>query len=156
MSLRECRECGHAARSEDAACPHCGAPMRQRSKLAWVGFAVVGLVATVVVSVSLFQPGKVPRAAVQKESPLVSLGRQVDDLLTDGIVTKAEGRAIWVEPALWRRRSAEEKQSIATLYGSYAGLKDGSNRSACEVRDNRTGKVIAEWSPTSGLKPLEP
>jgi hypothetical protein len=154
MSLRECRECGHPVPGEEKACPSCGAPVPSRWKP--VAFAVAGLGLMAVVFLAMFQPGKVPRNVVTEQSPVVTLQGRVDRFIGEGVVTKAEGRSVWVEPALWQMRSDEEKVEIAKTCGILAGLVDGTNVSSCQIRDNRNGKPIAEWSAAAGLKPAAP
>jgi hypothetical protein len=119
------------------------------------GIALLGLAGAAAIFLAMFQPGKVPRKADPRLSPSDVLQQQVDQLLADGVVTKAEGRAIWIERVLWRMRNQDEKKAIATTCGTLAGLKDGSKKAWCEIRDNSTGKIIAKWSEASGLEALE-
>ena len=156
MPLRECRECGHPVQTGEAACPHCGAPVRHRTSLLVVGLAVLGLGATVAVFLAMFQPGKVPRRADPSLSPQQALQARVDQLLTDGVVTKVQDHAVWVEAVIWNLKDEADRVAIASTCGTYAGMKDGSNKQWCEIRDNRTGKAIAGWTQAAGLMPAEP
>jgi hypothetical protein len=152
MSLRACRECGHPVQSEDKACPHCGAQVGARSKLLVMALAGAALVVAAGVFLVVFQQAKAPRRVVTEQSPLVELQSQVDRWLSEGVVTQVEGRGVWVERALWQLRSEDERLEIAKTCGILAGLTDASKVSRCEIRDNRTGTVFAEWSPAAGLK----
>ena len=106
---------------------------------------------TGVVFFAMFQPGIARRKAEARLPPIMLYQQKVDQLLTDGVVTKLEGRVAWIEVAIWRLRSEAEKVAIATTCGTLAGLKDHSNQPWCELRDNRDSKPIAKWSPSSGL-----
>jgi len=115
-------------------------------------FATLGVAVTAGFYVGMFQPELMRRKAEARVTPLERMQAQVDQLLsTTATITKLQGHVIWVEPGLWTLRSQEERVALASLIGTYAGLKDGSNQARCEVRDNRTGKVIAEWSEAGGL-----
>jgi hypothetical protein len=151
MALKACAECGHPVDSNDAACPHCGAVATRRSKLFWASVAAVGLAATAIVFFAIFQPGSARRKAEERLPPIMLYQQKVDQLISDGVLTKLEGRVAWIEVAIWRLRSESERTAIATACGTLAGLKDHSNQSWCELRDNRTSKPIAKWSPATGL-----
>jgi hypothetical protein len=151
VGLKPCRECGHPVASGDAVCSNCGAALGQRGRLFWVGGALLGLGLSILIFFAMFQPGRVPRRAETRLSPLEALQQKADQILADGVVTKADGRSVWIEAALWRLHTEEERVDIARSFGTLAGLKDGSNRAACEIRDNRTGKVVASWSEATGL-----
>lgn len=152
MALRECRECGHPVPGGEKACPSCGAVPSPRRKWLWVAFACLGALVTAGIYVGMFQPQLMRRKAEARLTPLELKQAEVDRLLaTTTTITKMQGHVVWVEPGLWRMRSERERAELASLIGTYAGLKDGSNEARCEVRDNRTGKVIAEWSSARGL-----
>jgi len=120
------------------------------------GFLVLALVATAIAYVGMFRPGSVPRRDGQPGGISDVLQGKLDQLLSAGTVTKVEGHSIWVEPGLWRLRADEDRKTIAATCGTHAGIKDGSKKFWCEVRDNRTGKIIAEWSEATGLRPAAP
>lgn len=157
MALRECRECGHPIPESEKACPSCGAvPSTQRTWV-WSAFAGLAVLVTAGIYLWMFQPDLVRRHAEAKLTPLERMQAQVDQLLsTTTTITKMQGHVIWVEPGMWRMRGEEERVALASLIGTYAGLKDGSNEARCEVRDNRNGKVIAEWSRARGLVTVAP
>lgn len=156
MSERECRACGHPVPDDETVCPSCGAAFSLRSRVLKVGFLVVALVATAIVYVGMFQPGSIRRRNGPPVAPVDALQSQVDQLLAGGSVTKFERHAIWVEPGLWRLRTDDERRAIASVFGIQAGLNDGSRESWCVVRNNQTGKILAEWSEASGLKAVAP
>jgi hypothetical protein len=156
VSLKECRECGHQVPDGETVCPSCGAAFSLRSRIVKVGFLALALVATAIVYVGMFQPGSVRRKSGPPVAPVDALQSQADQLLAGGSVTKFERHAIWVEPGLWRLRSDDERRAIASVFGIQAGMNDGSRKSWCVVRDNQTGKVLAEWSEASGLKAVAP
>lgn len=152
MALRECRQCGHPIPKGDRACPSCGAVPSSQKTWLWVVFACLGALVTAGIYVGMFQPELMRRKAEARLMPLELMQAQVDQLLsTTTTITKMQGHAIWVEPGMWKMRSEEERAALASLIGTYAGLKDGTNEARCEVRDNRNGKVIAEWSQAGGL-----
>ncbi|MGV8038993.1 MAG: zinc-ribbon domain-containing protein [Thermoanaerobaculaceae bacterium] len=157
MALRECPQCGHPIPDGDRACPSCGAVPSSQRKWLWVAFACLGVLVTAGVYVGMFQPELMRRKAEAKLTPLELMQAQVDQLLsTTTTITKMQGHVIWVEPGMWKMRSEEDRAALASLIGTYAGLKDGSNQARCEVRDNRNGKVIAEWSQAGGLVTVAP
>jgi hypothetical protein len=151
MSLKACVECGHPMSSSNPTCGNCGAAVKRRSPLLWTAIVVVGLAVTGGIFFAMFQPGSARRKAEERLPPIMLYQQKVDALLTDGVVTKFEGRVAWIEVAIWRLRSEPEKLAIATACGTLAGLKDHSNQPWCELRDNRNSKPLAKWSPTTGL-----
>jgi hypothetical protein len=137
---------------EDASCPECGAGVLGRGRLRVVGFALAAVLVAVVAYVGFFQRVLLPPAPTPEPSRLEQLQKQVEDVLSvGGTVTKVRGPVIWVEPGLWQRRSDEDRRALAALFGTYAGLSAGTNESRCEVRDNRTGAIIAIWTEAEGL-----
>lgn len=157
MALRECPQCEHPIPEGDRACPSCGAVPTSQRKWLWVAFVCLGVLVTAGVYVGMFQPELMRRKAEAKLTPLELMQAQVDQLLsTTTTITKMQGHVIWVEPGMWKMRSEEDRAALASLIGTYAGLKDGSNQARCEVRDNRNGKVIAEWSQAGGLVTVAP
>jgi predicted nucleic acid-binding Zn ribbon protein len=155
MSLKACRQCGHPIPDGERSCPHCGEPIAQRSKLIWAGLIAVGCLVTALLVIPMFQPGFMKKKTDAKLTPLARAEQQTAELLASGVVTKAEGHSIWIEPGMWRLRNDEEKKGIASAFGVHAGLADGSNQSWCDVRDNRNGKLIAKWSQDGGLIPVQ-
>lgn len=156
MSVKACRECGHLGPGEEGVCPSCGAALSRRPGMLRVAFVVLALVVTAIVYVGMPRPGSVPQKDGQPGGTPDALQGKVDQLLLAGTVTKVEGHSIWVEPGLWRLRADDNRKAIAATCGNLAGIRDGSKKAWCEVRDNRTGKIIAEWSEATGLRPAAP
>lgn len=152
MAIRQCGQCGQLLPEGEESCPECGAGGLGRGRLRVVGFALAAVVLAVVAYVGFFQRVLLPPSPTPEPSRLEQLERQVEDILSvGGTVTKVRGSTIWIEPGLWQRRSAEDRTALAALFGTYAGLKAGTNESRCEVRNNRTGVVIAVWTEAEGL-----
>lgn len=157
MPLRECRECGHPVARHERVCPSCGAVASARRTLVWVACATLGALVTAGIYLWMFQPELMRRKAEARLTPLERVQAQVDQLLsTTTTITKMQGHVIWVEPGMWKMRSEQDRTALASLIGTYAGLKDGSNQARCEVRDNRDGKLIAEWTAERGLVDVRP
>lgn len=152
MAIRQCGQCGQPLPEGEDSCPQCGIGVLGRGRLRVVGFALAAVLLAVVAYVGFFQRVLLPPPPTPEPSRLEQLQRQVEDILSvGGTVTKVRGHAIWVESGLWQRRSDEDRRALAALFGTYAGLQAGTNEARCEVRDNRTGAVIALWTEAEGL-----
>jgi len=90
----------------------------------------------------------------QKQPDYKELEKAVQDLKSVGFIYKLnpEYNEVFVSKALWDTATIDRKQLIGYVIAHYCAQKKKSTSVWVEIKDHLSGKKLAKYSQTSGLK----
>lgn len=83
--------------------------------------------------------------------------KNVKELMKVGLVKKVNPalNEAFVDRLLWNSTTYDQKKTVGFMLAHYCGHKKGTGIYWVDIRDNNSGKKLAEWSKAWGLKVTE-
>lgn len=157
MALVSCSECKKEISSDATACPHCGKPQSKPAQGVGCGtLLIVCFVGFIVILAMLSFSGSGPGNSPPTSAPVnfTEIEKSIKDLIKAGVVIKLNPslNEVFVSRLAWHSSTFDQKNTLGYVLAHYCGHKKGSDLYWVEIYDANSGKKLAKWSKSWGMK----
>lgn len=155
MALIKCAECGKEISEFAPVCPVCGKPSLKKKRVGCLTLVAVLFFGFILIAI--FTPSqKSPTGsqAVENQVNFTDIEKSVKELTDSGFIKKInpELNEVFVSRNLWNTTTYDQKKTIGYVLGHFCGYKKGTGLYWVDIRDQMSGKKLAKWSKSWGMK----
>ncbi len=156
MALIKCSDCGKDVSDSAPTCLNCGKPVITKRRIRGFTLFLIIFIGFVVLLSNIPSQKSSVMSSVKSEQKVdfSAIEKGVNDLRVSGLIQKLNPNLneVFISKAIWDTTTYDQKKTFGYVLGHYCGHIKGTNLYWVDIRDHKSGKKLAKWSKSWGMK----